>query len=66
MLTCCSSEETRSHGSRLAARASYWSLLAQARAGQVDAQDDLRKFHSQTGGAVKLPDEARADLQRLT
>ena len=38
----------------------------QAGAGQVDAQDALRKFQSQTGGAVKLPDEARADLQRLT
>jgi len=66
MSTCCSSEATRSRGSRLAARASCWSLLTQAGAGQVDAQDALRKFQSQTGGAVKLPDEARADLQRLT
>jgi polysaccharide biosynthesis transport protein len=42
------------------------SLLTQARTSQVDSQDALKKFQSQTGGAVKLPDEARADLQRLT
>ncbi|PYN34217.1 MAG: hypothetical protein DME01_16280 [Candidatus Rokuibacteriota bacterium] len=42
------------------------SLFTQARTGQVDAQDALRKFQSQTGAAVKLPDEARVDLQRLT
>ena len=41
-------------------------LLTQARTSQVDAQDALRKFQSQTGGGVKLPDEARVDLQRLT
>src|SRR4029450_1843377 len=37
-------------------------LLTQARTGQVDAQDALRKFQSQAGAVVKLPDEARSDL----
>jgi tyrosine-protein kinase Etk/Wzc len=41
-------------------------LFAQAKTSQGDAQDALRKFQAQTGGAVKLPDEARIDLQRLT
>jgi capsular exopolysaccharide synthesis family protein len=41
-------------------------LFAQARTSQGDAQDAVRKFQAQTGGAVKLPDESRIDLQRLT
>ena len=41
-------------------------LFTQARTSQADAQDALRKFQAQTGSAVKLPDEARVDLQRLT
>src|SRR5262245_28727497 len=41
-------------------------LFGQAKTSQGDAQDALRKFQAQTGGAVKLPDESRIDLQRLT
>ena len=41
-------------------------LFAQAKTSQGDAQDALRKFQAQSGGAVKLPDESRIDLQRLT
>jgi capsular exopolysaccharide synthesis family protein len=42
------------------------SMLAQARTSQTEAEDSLRKFQAQGGGAVKLPDESRVDLQRLT
>ena len=40
-------------------------LLAQAKTSQAEAEDALRKIQVQ-GGAVKLPDESRVDLQRLT
>lgn len=40
-------------------------LLAQARTSQIEAQESLRKFQSQGTTVVKLPDEARVDLQRL-
>jgi polysaccharide biosynthesis transport protein len=40
-------------------------LLAQAKTSQAEAEDALRKIQMQ-GGAVKLPDESRVDLQRLT
>jgi succinoglycan biosynthesis transport protein ExoP len=42
------------------------SMLAQAKTSQAEAEDSLRKFQAQGGGAVKLPDESRVDLQRLT
>lgn len=40
-------------------------LLVQARGSQNEAEDALRKFQAQSGGAVKLPEESRADLARL-
>ena len=40
-------------------------LLTQARSNQAEAEEALRKIQVQ-GGAVKLPDESRVDLQRLT
>ena len=40
-------------------------LLVQARTSQNEAEDALRKFQAQSGGAVKLPEESRADLARL-
>jgi uncharacterized protein involved in exopolysaccharide biosynthesis len=41
-------------------------LLTQAKASQGEAEQSLRSFQSQRGGSVKLPDEARVDLQRLS
>lgn len=41
------------------------SMLAQAKTNQAEAEDALRKFQAQGGGAVKLPDESRMELQRL-
>ena len=41
------------------------SMLAQARTNQADAEDHLRKFNAQGGSVLKLPQEARLDLQRL-
>lgn len=40
-------------------------LLGQAKSSQAESEDALRKIQAQ-GGAVKLPDESRVDLQRLT
>ena len=40
-------------------------LLTQAKSNQAEAEGALRKIQVQ-GGAVKLPDESRVDLQRLT
>ena len=41
-------------------------LLTQAKASQGEAEQSLRSFQAQRGGSVKLPDEARVDLQRLS
>ena len=41
------------------------SFLTQARSSQAEAEEALRKVQAQ-GGAVKLPDESRLDLQRLS
>ena len=41
------------------------SMLNQARANQSEAEEQLRKFNAQGGGVLKLPTEARLDLQRL-
>src|SRR5207249_11110598 len=41
------------------------SLMTQAKTSQGDAEEALRKFQAQGGGAVKLPDESRVELQRL-
>lgn len=40
-------------------------LLVQSRTSQNEAEDALRKFQGQSGGAVKLPEESKADLARL-
>lgn len=40
-------------------------LMVQAKTSQNEAEDALRKFQSQPGGMVKLPEESRADLARL-
>ncbi|HMH50441.1 MAG TPA: polysaccharide biosynthesis tyrosine autokinase [Candidatus Acidoferrum sp.] len=40
-------------------------LLTQAKSNQGEAETALRKIQVQ-GGAIKLPDESRVDLQRLT
>jgi polysaccharide biosynthesis transport protein len=39
-------------------------LLVQARASQLESEESLRKVQAQ-GGAIKLSDESRVDLQRL-
>jgi polysaccharide biosynthesis transport protein len=41
------------------------SLLLQGKTSQNDAEEALRKFQARTGGAVKLPEESRADLAQL-
>jgi polysaccharide biosynthesis transport protein len=41
------------------------SLLVQAKNSQTEAEDAMRKFQAQSGTPIKLPDESRADLQRL-
>jgi succinoglycan biosynthesis transport protein ExoP len=40
-------------------------FVTQAKTSQAEAEDALRRTQAQ-GGAVKLPDESRVDLQRLT
>jgi tyrosine-protein kinase Etk/Wzc len=40
-------------------------LLSQANSTRLEAEDALRKFQSQSGGAIKLPDESRGDLTKL-
>ncbi len=40
-------------------------LMVQAKTSQNEAEEALRKFQAQSGGAVKLPEELRADLARL-
>jgi succinoglycan biosynthesis transport protein ExoP len=40
-------------------------LLTQARSGQTDADSALRKFQTESGSVIKLPEEARMELARL-
>src|SRR5688572_11578386 len=40
-------------------------LMVQAKTSQNESEDALRKFQGQSGGAVKLPEESKADLARL-
>ena len=54
------SEVARSRGSRLAARASCWRTLYPGYRRARPTPGRLREVQAQTGGAVKLPDEARS------
>ena len=40
-------------------------LLTQANNNRTEAEDALRKFQSQSGSSIKLPDESRGDMMRL-